>query len=153
MKILLQIILLLAIASCAEFKNNIGENKSLVQQTSKTKKISSKKLPEPKKDNTRQNITGTLASGVEYEVIAGSEGFTISFIPFIAKNDQIFLSATTQIIAKLYNDKINGESNISVESNIDYTIFKGEKARYRIVPSKESNDEISSMTITLIPLS
>jgi hypothetical protein len=149
--------LLIAFSSCSEFKAHMAEYKATNQTAPKTKKISSskkiieaKKVIEAKKDKSTPEITGVLTSGVEYEATPEPDGYVISFDPFIAKNDEIFMSATGQIIAKLYSDKINDESHISIESNIDYTIFKGSKARYRIVPFKENNGEISSISITSI---
>lgn len=151
MKIITLFSLLIALASCSEFKKNITENKASNQTTPKTKKVSSsKKIIEAKKVNTTSDITGVLTSGVEYEATPETDGFVISFDPFIAKNDDVFTSATSQIIAKLYSDKVDDESHISIETNIDYAIFKGTKARYRIVPFKETNGEISSISITSI---
>ncbi len=144
----------LVFSSCSEF-NQITEYKSNVSKPSpifvSTKKQStSKKYIESKKDLTKNNITGILSSGVEFEAIADAEGFVISFDPFIPKKDEVFEKATNQIIGKLYNDKTSDESHISIESDIDYTIMKGLKSRYRIVPFKESSGEISSITITSI---
>lgn len=140
------LLILLALSSCSLLPQNRVETKP-----PRIKKISSsKKVIEAKKNNPKPEITGELTSGVEYEATPGPEGFVISFDPFIETNDAVVMSATAQIITRLYNDKIKGESHISIESNIDYAIFKGVKARYRIVPFKESNGEISSMTITSI---
>ncbi|MBC7537964.1 MAG: hypothetical protein H7281_04035 [Bacteriovorax sp.] len=143
--------LVLALSSCSELKNNLTENKVKPPTISKNKKVSSsKKIVEAKKVTTNPDITGLLVSGVEYEATPETDGFVISFDPFIAKDDDIFTSATTQIIAKLYSDTVKDESHISILTDIDYAIFKGTKARYRIVPFKETNGEISSISITSI---
>lgn len=139
---------LLALSSCSEFSKITAENK-LAPMT--TKKISSsKKIAEAKKLNSKNEISGTLSNGTIYEATPFTEGFVISFDPFITRKDEIFIGVMNQVITKLYNDKIKDESHISIETDIDYTIFKGHKARYKIVPYKESSGEISSLSINSI---
>lgn len=146
MKTIITLSGLLFLSSCAELSKLAGENK----QPKISKTSTSKKIAEAKKSSNKPDISGTLNNGTIYEATPDQDGFVISFDPFIAENDAIFVSVTNQIIAKLYSDKINDESHISIESDIDYTIFKGSKARYRIVPFKESSGEISSFSITSI---
>lgn len=149
MKTSLLLLIILAATSCAELAKLLSEPKSPQAKTTKSF-TSSKKVAEAKKLSTKPDISGTLINGTLYEATPDEAGFVISFDPFMPKNDAIFVNATNQIISKLYSDKINDESHISIESDIDYTIFKGAKARYKIVPFKENSGEISSITIMSI---
>jgi hypothetical protein len=156
MKSILLIAGLLSLGSCAEINKIIADTKTPVPamaQAPKVKKVStSKKVTEAKKVSTKPDISGELANGTLFDATPDDDGFVISFDPFLARNDKTFTDATKHLMAKLYNDKIKDESHISIESDIDYTIFKGHKAHYKIVPFKESNGEISSITITTLKL-
>lgn len=148
MKKIILLVLIVSLQSCSDFLNHSSESKTALTKAKKAS--SSKKITEAKKNNSHPEITGVLMSGVEYEATPELDGYVISFDPFIAKKDDIFLSTTSQIIAKLYSDKIKDDTHISIETDIDYAIFDGLKGRYRIVPFKESNGEISSISITSI---
>lgn len=149
MKLILLIASLITFSSCSEFTKMSTENKPV--QLITTKKLStSKKIAEAKKLNSKNEISGTLSSGTIYEATPDEEGFVISFDPFIARKDEIFIGVINQVITKLYNDTIKDESHISIETDIGYTIFKGQKARYKIVPYKENSGEISSLSINSI---
>lgn len=151
--------LLLPISSCSDFSKNFfttkGSQQTQVQAPQqvlpqKTKKLSStKKTPDAKKINSK-DISGTLANGTLYEATPDEEGYVVSFDPFIAGKDDIFMSATSQVITKLYGDHLKGESHISIESKIDYAIFTGIKRRYKIIPYKEHNGDVSSLSISSI---
>lgn len=149
MKLIILISALITFSSCSEFSKTTSENKSVQSLTAK-KMSTSKKITEAKKLNSKNEISGTLSSGTIYEATPDEEGFVISFDPFIARKDEIFIGVINQVITKLYNDTIKDESHISIETDIGYTIFKGQKARYKIVPYKESSGEISSLTINAI---
>ncbi|MFA6238565.1 MAG: hypothetical protein WC635_14620 [Bacteriovorax sp.] len=145
MKIILITALLATISACTDFSAQTQDKK----QTLKQKKAPSlKKMMETKKSPSKNEMSGTLTNGIVYEVAQEDDGYVVSFNPFIARNDELFTNVTNQIISKLYSDKINDESHISIESSIDYTIYKGAKARYKIVPFIETNGEISFITIT-----
>lgn len=146
MKIFLLISGITILTSCSQLEKLVADNKAPI---AKTKKVtSSKKVGEAKKSSAKPDINGTLNNGTLYEATPEEEGFVISFDPFIAKNDEVFFKATNQIIAKLYSDTVSDESHISIETDIDYTIYKGARARYKIVPFKESNGEISSISLS-----
>lgn len=146
MKILLLISGILAITSCSQLEKLVADKQA---PTVKAKRITtSKKVGEAKKSSSKPDISGTLINGTLYEATPEEEGFVISFDPFIAKNDEVFFKATNQIIAKLYSDTVSDESHISIETDIDYTIYKGAHGRYKIVPFKESNGEISSISLS-----
>lgn len=134
------------ISSCSNYSKTYTDQST--SPTLKMNKVSTSKKVHPLKKLSSKDISGTLSSGGLYEATPDEEGYVISFDPFIAKKDEVFSSATSQIIAKLYNDKLKDDSHISIESDIDYTIFHGLKARYKIIPNKETNGEISSITIT-----
>ncbi len=115
----------------------------------KTKKIATKKNNH-ETGIVNKDISGTLSNGTLYEASFENDGYNIYFDPFLAKKDEIFSSASAQIIAKLYNDQLKDQSHISIETDIDYAIFTGIKARYKIIPIKESHGEISSISISPI---
>lgn len=140
MKLIFFLAAMMAFTSCADFSKSF-ENKAVQTKNKKRKTESSKPI------SNKADISGTLASGTLYEATPEEAGFVISFEPFLAKNDEIFTLAAKQIIARLYSDTINDESKISIETDIDYTIFLSAKSRYKIVPVKESNGEISSIFI------
>ncbi len=156
MKQIIVFLLLITCFSCSDLlnKKSAPENKTTAQTPKKIS--SSKKVHEVRKsaENNPEvkslDITGILASGVEYEAIPDNGSYVVSFDPFIAKDDGIFFNASSQIISKLYSDQIQDDSRISIQTDIDYAIFSGIKARYKIVPYKETNGEISSLTITRI---
>lgn len=139
---------LFSLCSCSGLTKPTEHKNQLTATTRPKRAPAPKKLPDQK--NSTNELSGTLANGTRFEVTNEEEGHVVSFEPYLAKNDDLFTKAANQIIAKIFNDKISDESHISIETDIDYTIFKGEKARYRIVPFKESSGEISSISITSI---
>lgn len=149
MKIILLISGLIILSSCAEISKLLS-SKETVEPAAKKRTAITKKSIVIRKSTSKSDVSGTLASGMLYEATPDEDGFVIYFDPFMPKKDNVFVSAINHIIAKLYSDKLKDESNISIESDIDYTIFKGQKARYKIIPNKESNGEISSISITSI---
>ena len=160
MKQIISFILLITCFSCSDLSKKFQtetKNPAQATQQAKVKKVStSKKVHEVRKsvennpEAQSKDITGTLISGIEYEATPDVEGYVVSFDPFIARDDSVFFSATSQVVSKLYNDQIKDDSHISIRTDIDYAIFTGLKARYKIVPYKETNGEISSVTITTI---
>lgn len=145
MKIILIMTLLAAISACTDFSAKTQEKKQSLKQK---KAPTLKKTMETKKSASKNEMSGTLTNGIVFEATQEEDGYVVSFNPFIARNDEIFTHVTDQIISKIYSDKINDESHISIESTIDYTIYKGIKARYKVVPFFETNGEISFITIT-----
>ncbi len=156
MNLILLFIATFGLFSCSEISKIITENRTPVTTpaalpTTKSKKIStSKKVTDAKIANVKSEITGELPNNMTFEATPEEGGFIISFDPFMEQNDKVFANICNHLLTKLYNDKIQDESHISIKSDIDYIIFKGYKARYRAVPFKESDGEISSMTLSLL---
>ena len=139
------------LCSCAYFnKNSKSADKANFSARASKKVSTSKKVVEAKEKSSSPDVTGKLASGVEYSATPEADGFVVSFDPFIQRNDQVFVSVATQVVAKLYSDKLKNESSISIETDIGYTIFTGEKSRYKIIPFKETSGEISSISVNTI---
>lgn len=146
MKLITVFMALLSFSSCSQLSKIIAENK--IPTAAPVPK--NKKITYAKKVNEKAEISGKLSNDMTYEATAEEGGFIISLDPFMEQNDKVFTDACNQLLAKLYNDKIQDESHVSIKSDIDYIIFKGYKARYKTVPFKESNGEISSMTISIL---
>jgi phosphatidate phosphatase APP1 len=149
---LLSLTTLLTISSCSDLDKHALVTPNTNASTKTIKKMtSSKKVHEAKKSSSgTKEISGSLSNGTVYEATAFEDGFVISFDPFMARKDDLFMQSSIQIIAKLYSDQLKDEAHISIESDIDYTIITGLKGRYKIVPYKESSGEISSLSISQI---
>jgi hypothetical protein len=141
MNLILLFIATFGLFSCSEISKIITENRTPVTTPAALPTTKSKKISTSKKE---------LPNNMTFEATPEEGGFIISFDPFMEQNDKVFANICNHLLTKLYNDKIQDESHISIKSDIDYIIFKGYKARYRAVPFKESDGEISSMTLSLL---
>jgi hypothetical protein len=146
MKIIALMIGLLSLTSCSEWNKKFTDFQATpANHVTKTKKTNVKN----KKAGAKE-ISGTLSNGTLYEAMQDPDGFIVNFDPFLPKDDVHFMKATSQIILKLYNDQIKDEARISIQTDIGYTIVEGSRARYKLVPYKEENGEISALSIVVI---
>lgn len=146
MKTLSYALLFFLSISCSDLNKNYTV---LDYQAVPSRQKIKKPIIKNRKNNSKE-ISGTLSNGTLYEAMQDPEGYVVSFDPYLPKNDQLFMKATSQIIARIYNDKIKNEARISIQTDIGYTIIEGTHARYKIVPYKEESGDISTLSIMVI---